>query len=157
MTYDHIKEFKVFDQVIKETLRIHPPLVQIMRLVVNDITYKNIRIPAGHFICASPTANHMLENVFPNPKKFDPERFSIAQEEEEQQKQFNGKFAYSPFGGGRHRCIGEQYAYMQLKTIWATIFRHYDIEAVQPVPLPSYTSLVVLPTEPSHIKFVKRK
>lgn len=158
LTFDHIKKMRSFDSAIKETLRIHPPLIQIMRLVVKDLTYKNYKIPAGNFICVSPTANHMLPEAFPNPEKFEPERFERDNSSADEEKHdINSRFSFVPFGAGRHRCIGENYAFMQLKTIWATILRHYDVVNVTGVPAPSYSSLVVLPSHPNSIKFVKRQ
>ena len=65
-------------------------------------------IPAGHQICVSPPVNQMLPSVWPDSLEFKPDRFleqSVVQED---------KFNYVPFGAGRHRCIGESFAFVQV-------------------------------------------
>ena len=65
---------------------------------------------------------------------------------------------YLPFGGGRHRCIGEQFAYVQLGTILTTFVYNlrWTIDGYK-VPDPDYSSMVVLPTEPAEIIWEKRE
>ena len=140
------------DKVLKETLRICPPLIQVMRKVKNEIEHGGYKIPAGHYICISPTATHHLPSHFPNPDKFLPERFDDASVEESK----GGIYPYIPFGAGRHRCIGEGFAYMQIKTMWSTILSQFEITLEGERPKPDYQSLVVLPTRPCNVRYKRR-
>ena len=71
----------------------------------------------------------LLRQVWTNPDEFDPYRWLLPREE-------NRKFSHGwvGFGGGRHRCIGENFAYVQIKAIWAYLLRNFDMEAVGPLP-----------------------
>ena len=64
---------------------------------------------------------------------------------------------YLPFGAGRHRCIGEQFAYMQLGTIISYFVRHFEWHLEDKFPEPDYTSMVVLPKQPCNIVVTYRK
>jgi sterol 14-demethylase len=60
---------------IKEALRMYPPLILLMRKVKEDVMFNGITIPKGDTVVVSPALAHMLEHVFPDPKKFDPDRW----------------------------------------------------------------------------------
>jgi sterol 14-demethylase len=77
-----------------------------------------------------------VEEVFPNADQYNPERFV----EEDKQTQ---KYRYLGFGAGRHGCMGENFAYLQIKTIWSVLLRNFDIELVGELPKPDYTAMVV--------------
>lgn len=66
------------------------------------------------------------------------------------------KFCYVPFGAGRHRCIGESFAYVQNKTIWSVILEMYEIELVGDFPEPNYQSMIHTPIT-SIVRYKKRK
>ena len=61
------------------------------------------------------------------------------------------------FGGGRHGCMGETFAYMQIKTIWSVLLRNFDFELVGDVPEPDYEGMVVGPKGPCKVKYTRRK
>ena len=59
------------------------------------------------------------------------------------------KFSYVPFGAGRHRCIGEAFAYVQIKTIWSTLLRIYEFELIDgKFPEINFTTLLHTPDHP---------
>ena len=64
---------------------------------------------------------------------------------------------FLPFGAGRHRCIGEQFAFMQIGAILSTFVRKFDWRLEGSLPEPDFTSMVVLPKPPSNIVFTLRK
>ena len=102
--------------------------------------YKGYTIPAGHFICVSPSAIHRLPEVWTNPNDFDPERFQRNSNADEMHK-----FAYIPFGAGRHKCIGETFAHLQVKTVISALVRLFEFELDGPPPKGDYTSMIALP------------
>ena len=126
------------ENCVRESLRLNPPLVTIMRQVVTDLPYKGYTIPAGHFICVSPSAMHRLSHVWNDADTFNPDRFGAEKEPE--------RFAYIPFGAGRHKCIGEFFAYLQVKAISATLNRLFEFELEGPAPKGDYSSMIALPT-----------
>ena len=111
--------------------------------------YKGFTIPAGHFICVSPSAIHRREDVWSNPNAFDPERFTRPDAADAH------KFSYIPFGAGRHKCIGESFAYLQVKSIVATLNRLFEFELAGAPPAGDYTSMIALPTNYS-IRYRRR-
>ncbi|KAK2150111.1 hypothetical protein LSH36_423g02010 [Paralvinella palmiformis] len=125
VNYDDLKDCQLLDRVLKETLRLRPPIMTMMRMCKTEQNIMGYTIPAGHQVCVSPTTNHRLPDTWENFDQYDPDRFldkTGATSEE--------KFSYIPFGAGRHRCIGESFAYIQIKTIWATLLRLYEFELV---------------------------
>lgn len=156
LTFEQVKSMNKLENAIRETLRMYPPLILLMRKVVQDITYtssitkKEYLIPAGHMMCVSPGAGMTLENgtPFENPSVYDPHRW-------ERGEHLKHPFGIISFGGGRHGCPGENFGLIQIKTLWSVMFNTYDIE-LPPVPLPDYTSLVAGPKGPVMIKYKKK-
>jgi sterol 14-demethylase len=156
------------DCVIRETLRMHPPIHSIMRKVLSDIpvppTLASIGgpskskgenatyvIPAGHYVMAAPGVSQVDPFIWKNSTEFDPHRWSdkdgVVQNDDKEEEQdygwgsvkTGGNSPYLPFGAGRHRCIGEQFAYLQLGTILANFVRRFDWKLETKFPDPDYT------------------
>jgi cytochrome P450 len=72
----------------------------------------------GDIVAASPNFSHVLPTVFSDPTAYDPERFAAPREEDKKKP-----FSFIGFGGGRHACIGQNFAYLQIKAIWAVLLR----------------------------------
>jgi sterol 14-demethylase len=145
--YDVLQEMDCLHRVVKEALRLHPPLMMLMRYVrepfeVTDRHGRTYRMPKGRIVATSPTFAHRLSHVYSNPDSFDPERFSPERKEDEAY----GRFSFIGFGGGRHGCMGEPFAYLQVKTILAHVIRNFNV-APQSSKLPAdnYDAMVVGP------------
>uniref|UniRef100_A0A8D2LMU3 Lanosterol 14-alpha demethylase n=1 Tax=Varanus komodoensis TaxID=61221 RepID=A0A8D2LMU3_VARKO len=108
-----------------------------------DQTVAGYTIPPGHQVCVSPTINHRLKDSWIENLNFKPDRYL-------QDNPASGeKFAYVPFGAGRHRCIGENFAYVQIKTIWSTLLRLYEFDLVNGYfPTINYTTMIHTPNNP---------
>lgn len=100
---------------------------------------------------ASPNFSHMLPNVFTNPTAYDPDRFAAPREEDKKRP-----YSFIGFGAGRHACIGQNFAYLQIKAIWSVLLRNFDFELLDPVPAADYNSMVVGPM-PCRVKYTRRK
>lgn len=102
ITYDAIQEMKYMDQVIDETLRKYPPLPFVSRQCVKDyaVTDENVIIEKNTLVVVPVIGIHYDEDIYPNPYKFDPDRFS------EKNKAARHKYAHLPFGEGPRQCIG---------------------------------------------------
>ncbi|KAH6591820.1 hypothetical protein BASA61_004774 [Batrachochytrium salamandrivorans] len=130
--YEQMQQLTYLDCVMKETLRMHPPIHTIMRKVESDIVYMGFTIPAGNFLCGSAAVSQLDPVRFTDPHKFDPSRF-VRNNEDTAEWTINGvdisqksaRSYFLPFGAGRHRCIGESFAYVQNKTIVSAFIRRY--------------------------------
>jgi sterol 14-demethylase len=134
MTYEEFRHLPVMDSVIRETLRLHPPIHSMMRKVRDNIAVPpslsapskdgTFIIPKGNYVLASPAVSQMDPQLWKDPAVWDPARWSdpegmaaqALQTDESGEKVDYGFGAvskgtespYQPFGAGRHRCIGEQ-------------------------------------------------
>ncbi|KAA8901880.1 cytochrome P450 [Sphaerosporella brunnea] len=168
LAYDDLAKMPLLNNVIREVLRMHPPIHSIMRKVKAPMTVKDkgYVIPPGYHVLAAPGASAMDEKYFKNPKEFDPHRWD-AVEDEDSGETFDFGFGliskgtaspYLPFGAGRHRCIGEQFANVQLGSIIATFTREFEfaLPGDGKVPPPDYTSMITLPTPPASVMWKRR-
>jgi sterol 14-demethylase len=132
------------ESFIREVLRVHPPLVTLIRVVEQDFEYKDYVIPKGYRVVMSPGVAHMIPEVFPEPERFDMHR-----------PEPEHLFAWIAFGGGRHKCAGNAFAILQLKAIFATLLRAFDFELADPPD--SYTDdhsgMTVKPKAPMRVRF----
>ena len=186
LNYDTQKSsVPVLDAVIRETLRLHPPIHSIMRKVKSDIPVPPTLavprgtvpkegenapyiIPKGHYVMAAPGVTQVDPALWDDATEFNPGRWldnssnHLTQDMSEQvdygwgMVSTGGASPYLPFGAGRHRCIGEQFAYLQLGTIISTFVRTFDWRLDGAMAEPDYTSMVVLPKPPSNIVLTPR-
>jgi sterol 14-demethylase len=155
LSFEQVKSMTKLENSIRETLRMYPPLIFLMRKVMVDMPYtspitkKDYVIPAGHIMCVSPgAAMSMEDSPFTNPKTYNPHRW-------EDGEHLKHPFGIISFGGGRHGCPGENFGMIQIKTLMSIMFNKYDIEFPS-VPPADYTSLVAGPKGPVMVKYKKK-
>eukprot|EP01104_Vermistella_antarctica_P006101 TRINITY_DN16834_c0_g1_i1.p1 TRINITY_DN16834_c0_g1~~TRINITY_DN16834_c0_g1_i1.p1 ORF type:complete len:520 (+),score=110.83 TRINITY_DN16834_c0_g1_i1:80-1561(+) len=148
LSLEILSKMNVLHRCVLEALRMYPPLIFLMRLAKKEFKYKDFTIPEGDTLFVSTTLSGRVKEVYENPDTYDPDRFAPPREEHMSQP-----FAWIGFGGGRHGCMGEQFAYLQVKTIWSVLFRKFKFEAVGPLPEPDYTALVVGPKFPCKLRY----
>jgi len=143
-----LRELPELERFVFEVLRLHPPLVTLMRHVRKDFDYKGCTIPAGDTIVISPYVAHRIPELFPDPERFDPHRPEPA-----------SVFALIPFGGGRRKCVGNAFALLQVKAIFCALLRRYEFELVDPPE--SYRevmpSLILRTSDPCRIRYRRRR
>lgn len=122
LPYEKLNELVLTEYAFKEALRINPPVPAMPRQTVRDVEFKGHRIPKGTIVGISNVMTHRDADVWPDPEKFDPMRFSP-----EGGAKSRHRFAWVPFGGGAHMCLGLHFAYMQAKVIMAHLLPHYEI------------------------------
>lgn len=119
--------------VFAEAMRLYPPAWILARVPMTDYRLRGFTLPAGSIVVMSPWVVHRSEVYFPDPSRFDPDRWAVARR--------NGRprFAYFPFGGGPRGCMGEAFAWMEGILVIATIAQHWRFETtrgrVEPWPL----------------------
>ena len=108
--FEDLSKMKYLEKCIKETLRIYPPIMLIARNIQEEFKIKDQVIPVGTTCLVFFYQMHRDPKYFPNPEKFDPDRFSA----------FDGRhpFAYTPFSAGPRNCIGQRYHSMLNKTFF---------------------------------------
>ena len=109
--------------VIDETMRMYPPLVRTDRVCNKDYQYENIKLETGQIWSVPIYALHHDPDIYPNPEKFDPERFSDANK-----KTRDNSAAFIPFGAGPRSCIGMRFALIEIKLLLSAILRKYTFE-----------------------------
>ena len=107
-------KFELTEYAFKEALRLIAPVPAIPRRALRDFEYMGHRIPAGTPVGISPSQVHMMAEYWDEPEKFDPMRFTP------ENSKGRHKYAWVPFGGGAHMCLGLHFAYLQMK-----IFIHH--------------------------------
>jgi sterol 14alpha-demethylase len=151
LTTESLKRLVVLERAVKEAERLRPPLVMLMRSVLQPYRVNGYELPAGSLAMASPAVSHRLAAIYTEPDRFDPSRFAPGREEDRR-----ASYALIGFGGGKHRCIGMVFAYQQVKIIWASILRRYEIELVERDYRPDYRTLAVGPRQPCRIRYRRR-
>ena len=152
VTFQSLREIPVLENVIKEVLRLHPPLIFLIRKVMQDFHFKGYTVKAGKYVCTSPRVSHRIADVFPDPEKFDPDRYSEARQEDAK------PFSWIAFGGGKHKCSGNAFAMLQLKAIFSILLRRYTFELIDDKDhyQDDFTQMVVQPVSPCRVRYIKR-
>lgn len=153
ITFESILKMDLMHSTFKETLRMFPPLILLMRLVKNDQTYKGYTIPKGDIAVVCPPVSHRLPEVYTNPDTFDPDRFF-----DKERGEGAGKHEFMAFGGGRHSCLGERFAALQIMTVFSTLLRDFEFELLdKEEPRIDYTSIVAGPGNEINVRFRRKK
>ncbi|KAF5327652.1 hypothetical protein D9619_004793 [Psilocybe cf. subviscida] len=184
LTYEELRELPLLDSVIRETLRMHPPIHSIMRYVRDDVPVPATLaapskdsiyiVPKGNYVLASPAVSQVDPSVWKGSSEWDPYRWNdqegVAAQAYKMYTDENGEKVdygfgavskgtespYQPFGAGKHRCIGEQFAYLQLGTLISTVIRNMELK-IDAVPENDYHTMVTMPKKPRTISYRRRR
>ena len=127
VSYQALREMPRLEAAIKEALRLHPPLILLLRVAKEEIVVGDVRIAAGKLVGASPAVSNRLDESFASPETFKPERYIDPRHED-----LENRWNWIPFGAGKHRCVGAPFAMMQLKAIFSVLLRTWDLSLAQP-------------------------
>jgi cytochrome P450 len=108
-TFDKLEAMPLSEMAFKEAMRMKPPVPSIPRRATRDFSFGGYAVPAGTRVAVNPLFTHHMPEIWPEPEKFDPMRFT------DEAQRGRHRFAWVPFGGGAHMCLGLHFAYMQAK------------------------------------------
>lgn len=136
VTYDslmNISEMPYLHQILNETVRMYPIIPLLDRLCINTEgyslePYSDFKIPYGMPVYIPIFSLHRNEKYFPDPLKFDPERFAHSNLNNLTQ------FTHFPFGAGPRNCIGERFGLMQVKSGIVKILKDFRLEPTENTP-----------------------
>ncbi|PMB19199.1 cytochrome P450 [Fischerella thermalis CCMEE 5205] len=123
LTSENLKQMTYLDQVLKEVMRLIPPVGGGFREVIQSCEFNGFRIPQGWSVLYQVGKTHTDKSVYNHPEVFDPERFSPQRAEDKPKP-----FSYIPFGGGVRECLGKEFAKLEMKIFAALLLRHYHWE-----------------------------
>ena len=127
-----IRELRHLEACIKESLRLYPSVPLMARKIGEDVRVGKYNLPTGTEIMILPYATHRLEHIYPDPERFDPERFGDGAPHQ-------NPYAFLPFSAGPRNCIGYKFAYIEMKTVIARVLQNFHLtpapgkEEVQPI------------------------
>ena len=117
------------EMVIDETLRMYPPVPRLDRVASNDYEYEGIKLKKGEVVAVAIYAMHHDPSIYPNPEKFDPNRFS------EENKKTRDSVTFLPFGTGPRNCIGMRFAVIEMKLLLTSILSKYRFVTCDKTPV----------------------
>ncbi|WP_067472566.1 cytochrome P450 [Nocardia amamiensis] len=154
ISFGALRRIPRLEAVLKETLRLHPPLIILMRVARGDFDVRGHRIAPGDHVAATPAISNRIPEDFPDPDAFDPGRYL-----DPNQADIVHRWTWIPFGAGRHRCVGAAFALMQLKAIFSLLLRDWEFEMTQPPDhyRNDHSKMVVQLAQPCTVRYRRRK
>jgi cytochrome P450 len=140
-TVDDVNRLTYTRMVIKEAMRLYPPAYALGRRTPAGDEIGGYRIPPGSIILLAPWATHRRPDLWPDPDRFDPDRFASGTEAT------RPRYAYFPFAGGLRGCIGEHFATTEAVVAVATLLGRYALRS-DPTPVMVSTDLTLRPAGP---------
>jgi sterol 14-demethylase len=154
ISYQALREIPRLEAAIKEALRLHPPLILLLRVAKVDIEVEGHTVKAGDLVGASPAISNRIAEDFTDAERFDPTRYLEPREED-----VANPWTWIPFGAGRHRCVGAAFAMMQLKAIFSVLLPRWEFELSQPPDtyVNDHSKMVVQLQQPCRASFAPRR
>ncbi|HTW59446.1 MAG TPA: cytochrome P450 [Terriglobales bacterium] len=133
-TFDDLPRLRYTEMVLAESMRLYPPAWAMGRCALADFQLGDFFLPAKTTVLISQFVTHRDPRFFPDPLRFDPERFTP------EAKSKRTKFSYFPFGAGVRQCIGESFAWMEATLLLVTLAQEWKLSlvpghVVEPEPL----------------------
>ncbi|MFI1914621.1 cytochrome P450 [Nocardia sp. NPDC020380] len=153
VSFHALRQIPQLEAVLKEVLRLHPPLIILMRVAREEFEVCDHRIDPGDLVAVSPAVSNRIPEDFPDADGFDPGRYLDPNQED-----LANRWTWIPFGAGRHRCVGAQFALMQLKAIFSILLRDWEFELAQPSDTyrNDHSKMVVQLEQPCAVRYRRR-
>lgn len=151
ITIKDIAELKYLDRVVKETLRMHPSVPHVSRRLTEDIVLDGYIVPKGCNVSMAIYHLHHNPDVWPNPEKFDPDRFLP--------ENCRGRhpYAYVPFSAGPRNCVGQKFALAEQKIVLTSILRKWRVKSARtPQEMKLIASFILRPHDGNPVYFIPK-
>jgi cytochrome P450 len=148
LTVEHLTQMSYLDQVLKEVLRIAPPVGGGYREVIKSFEFNGYLIPQGWSVLYQIPLTHKDSSIYTETERFDPQRFNPERAEDKAKP-----FSHLPFGGGVRECIGKEFAKLEMKLFAALLIREYEWELVPEQNLDLIIVLTPHPHDGLRVKF----
>ncbi|MBC6418937.1 MAG: cytochrome P450 [Prochloron sp. SP5CPC1] len=150
LTLDNLKQMTYLDQVMKEVLRVVPPVGGGFREVIQTCEFQGYQLPKGWCVFYQIGRTHLDEQVYSHPQYFDPERFGPQREKDKP------PFSHIPFGGGMRECLGKEFARLEIKLLAAELVQNYEWELLPNQDLQMTTIPTPRPRDGLRVNFHRR-
>ena len=140
-----IRDDDLLSRVIRESLRLYPPVWAIGRRATQGLRIGGTEVPKGAIVLACQWALHRSDRYFSNPIQFDPDRWMA------DDQRALPKYAFFPFGGGPRSCIGEGFAWMELRIVLTEILRRWRFEMAPGQTVKPKASITLRPERPIQV------
>ncbi|NND69627.1 MAG: cytochrome P450 [Halioglobus sp.] len=151
LDYDDLERLPLTEQVMKEALRMYPPLSTLPRYNLENVEFEGHVIPAGTIVTTFPIHTHYMPENWTDPERFDPERFN-----DERAEHRRHSHCWVPFGGGAHMCIGLHFAIMQIKLVMFEMLKTYRWSIPAGYTMPVQQSPISKPRDGLPLLFERR-
>lgn len=145
--HEHLTDLEVVERVIRESMRLYPPVYSLFREPRRPVELAGYEIPTAATLMLPQWAVHRSERFWREPTAFDPDRW---------QRDDRPRFAYFPFGAGPRGCIGKHLALLEAQLILATVAQDYHLEFLGEMPLELLPSLTAHPRQPMRMRVEER-
>ena len=150
-TLEDLKQMTYLEQVLKEVMRLIPPVGGGFRSAIETFEFSGYRIPKGWTVQYQIAQTHKDEDVYPESDRFDPNRFDPKSSADKQ-----ASFGYIPFGGGLRECIGKEFARLEMRLFASKLLQNYQWELVPDQNLELVTVPTPSPCDGLQVNFKQR-
>lgn len=152
LSMSQLGDLDYLDRVIKESLRLYPPVASVSRELTEDAVFEGCgKIPKGQTVFLHLFDLHRDEEQFPEPERFDPDRFLRENVEK------RSPFAYLPFSAGPRNCLGRKFAIQMMKTLLQKVLLEFQLNAVtKKEEIQLIFTHIIRPAEPIQVEFERR-
>ncbi|MDZ7785321.1 MAG: cytochrome P450 [Halioglobus sp.] len=151
LRYEDLERLEQTEWVMKEALRMYPPLSSLPKYSLKPFDYGGVRVPAGVMVATYPIHTHYMEEYWSQPGRFDPLRFS-----DERAEHKRHPYCWVPFSGGAHMCIGLHFAIMQIKLVMFEMVRRYRWRVADGYEMPVQQAPISKPRDDLPVYFEPR-
>jgi cytochrome P450 len=149
LTYSHVPKLEFAAQVVQEGLRLYPPFWMVDRMALSDDRAGDLVIPRGSTVVVFIYGVHHSPRHWENPERYDPERFSKANEKS------HTPFTWLPFGAGPRGCIGGNYAMLQIFMILSVLLKKYELKLVPGQTIEARPMVILRPKHGIRMNFTR--